>query len=383
MKTLLPLLAIPVAAAVGAFVGHVAVDSQPTGQRNATLLLRIDHTVADRERLWRVAAILEDHFARKDIPATFEMQSATAIRVRIPSEASSTAGAIVSAHAPTLQISNPSTGILELRYSPEDLQRNNSATPNRIAQVLRERLVHFGIREPHLQNVRQFVWVSLPKLSERDIANAKRVVTRRARLELRLVDDTADVLERIAQLPPTNGIAVRRDTFDGRTRGKIRYVEISSKNTLQLHAYIDQAARQVGVPPHREILIGPDTDDLNNPIQVAYLVYRGAHLTGDDVADAVVQMEAQGQPEVGATLTPNGARVLADLTESHVGWRLAIVMDGKVSGAPVIQSRIEGGRLRITMSKTPNRLEESRELVALLLAGGLPAPLVLDSAHIR
>jgi preprotein translocase subunit SecD len=53
---------------------------------------------------------------------------------------------------------------------------------------------------------------------------------------------------------------------------------------------------------------------------------------------------------------------------------MAIVLDGKVQSAPVIQDRIGGGRAVITGSFT---LDEARDLALVLRAGALPAPVVI------
>ena len=57
---------------------------------------------------------------------------------------------------------------------------------------------------------------------------------------------------------------------------------------------------------------------------------------------------------------------------------MAIILDNKVNSAPVLQSRIGGGRARITLGgfKDPMKLQqEAKDLVAVLRAGALPAPL--------
>jgi preprotein translocase subunit SecD len=56
---------------------------------------------------------------------------------------------------------------------------------------------------------------------------------------------------------------------------------------------------------------------------------------------------------------------------------MAIVLEGEVSSAPVIQTRIGGGRARITLGSNQNydqSLSEANDLAAVLRAGALPAP---------
>ncbi|RKZ33958.1 protein translocase subunit SecD, partial [bacterium] len=54
--------------------------------------------------------------------------------------------------------------------------------------------------------------------------------------------------------------------------------------------------------------------------------------------------------------------------------RLAIILDGKIHSAPVIQTRIRDGRARITGIR---KVEEARDLSIVLRAGNLPAPLTI------
>ncbi|MCB9596028.1 MAG: hypothetical protein H6719_25125 [Sandaracinaceae bacterium] len=73
-------------------------------------------------------------------------------------------------------------------------------------------------------------------------------------------------------------------------------------------------------------------------------------LTGADVADARVQSDPQmGMPFVSIELTPEAAAHFGDATGSHVHRVLAILIDGEVVSAPVVQSRIDGGRVQISL----------------------------------
>jgi preprotein translocase subunit SecD len=68
---------------------------------------------------------------------------------------------------------------------------------------------------------------------------------------------------------------------------------------------------------------------------------------------------------------------MADLTGRNLGKRMAIVLDDRVESAPVIQGQI-GARGRITLGAYLDRnelLQEAKDLVVVLQAGALPAPL--------
>jgi len=69
-----------------------------------------------------------------------------------------------------------------------------------------------------------------------------------------------------------------------------------------------------------------------------------------------------------------GAMIFQQVTRENIKKRLAIVLDGNVYSAPVIQDEIAGGRAQITGRFTS---EEARDLAIILRAGALPAPVVI------
>jgi preprotein translocase subunit SecD len=68
---------------------------------------------------------------------------------------------------------------------------------------------------------------------------------------------------------------------------------------------------------------------------------------------------------------PRGAKMFDRITAQNVKKKLAIILDENVYSAPVIQERISGGRAQITGTFS---LDEARDLVIVLRAGALPAP---------
>jgi preprotein translocase subunit SecD len=95
-------------------------------------------------------------------------------------------------------------------------------------------------------------------------------------------------------------------------------------------------------------------------------------MTGESITNAQVQIDHQyNKPYVALEFDAEGARLFERITEDNVKKRLAIVLDGRVYSAPVIQEKISGGRASITGSFT---MEEARDLAIVLRAGALPAP---------
>lgn len=95
-------------------------------------------------------------------------------------------------------------------------------------------------------------------------------------------------------------------------------------------------------------------------------------MTGEYITNAQVQIDHQyNTPYVALEFDQQGGRIFERITEANVKKQLAIVLDGVVSSAPVIQDKISGGRASITGSFT---MEQARDLAIVLRAGALPAP---------
>ncbi|WP_257898246.1 protein translocase subunit SecD [Roseovarius mucosus] len=79
-----------------------------------------------------------------------------------------------------------------------------------------------------------------------------------------------------------------------------------------------------------------------------------------------------GRPMVTFAFDRQGAVVFGDITGANIGQRFAVVLDGAVLTAPVIQTAIPGGQGQITGDFT---VEEAQTLAVLLTSGALPASL--------
>jgi preprotein translocase subunit SecD len=123
---------------------------------------------------------------------------------------------------------------------------------------------------------------------------------------------------------------------------------------------------------------GRDSD----PIWRTYYLFRAVELAGSSVANAYVYWNSTtNRPEVLVEFDRWGAKRFEEMTGKNTGKKMAIILDDKVSSAPVIQDRIGGGRSSITMGGGNPRAiqEEAQDLVNVLRTGSLPAPLRVDS----
>jgi SecD/SecF fusion protein len=176
-------------------------------------------------------------------------------------------------------------------------------------EVLRRRVDRFGVAEPIIQPVgSDSIMIQLPGLSEADKESAKNQIQRVAFLEFRLVHaQNAQLLEELHKgtgtIPPGYELLKRKERLPNGTE-QIEEVIVKKK-------------------PERG-------------------------LTGDAIKSATVVRGNLGEPQINFTLNDQGARLFAEITRDNIGRRLAIVLDGELYSAPVIQGEIPSGRGQIT-----------------------------------
>jgi preprotein translocase subunit SecD len=119
--------------------------------------------------------------------------------------------------------------------------------------------------------------------------------------------------------------------------------------------------------PNQEIVTGSEKG-----VRSFYLVQKEAIITGRDLKNARPSVSGEsGLPDIQFSLTPTGAQKFGLATGNNVGRRLAVILDGAVESAPVINSRItDSGVIQGTFSQ-----QEADDLAKVLRAGALPATL--------
>ena len=124
------------------------------------------------------------------------------------------------------------------------------------------------------------------------------------------------------------------------------------------------------VPSDSEIVPG-DREGLDGAVIGTdfYLLKKSAIISGQELRSARRSQDEYGQPVVNFATQPHAADKFGLYTGSHIGTRMAIVLDQRVISAPVIESRIPGeGRITGSFS-----IEEAEDLALKLRAGALPA----------
>ena len=187
-------------------------------------------------------------------------------------------------------------------------------------EIIRNRIDQFGVREPLIQRQgTDHILIQLPGVTDRE--RALKLIGETALLEFKIVSDNQRLLDQALKGDAPTGFDVVEDR-DG------------------------------------------------SPL----LLDREGALTGAVLTDAFVEPGEMGLPEVSFHLTREGAKAFSRLTGSNINKRLAIVLDGKIQSAPVIQSRIsDAGRITGRFTR-----EEAHDLAIVLRAGALPAPVVVE-----
>jgi len=105
---------------------------------------------------------------------------------------------------------------------------------------------------------------------------------------------------------------------------------------------------------------------------IKYLIQKSAKVGGENLIDAKASFDPQQGHAVSFRFDTTGAQKFGKATSENIGKRFAVVLDGLVITAPVINSAITGGSGVITGTFTS---QEATDLAVLLRAGALPAPL--------
>jgi len=278
-------------------------------------------------------------------------------------------------------------GDVILRLADREIQDMRETAVKQAVEIISNRIDELGLKETSVTSRDEDIVVEVPGASERDFARIKDIIGRTARLEFLICDDSNTLLRTVATDLP-QGITLQEETNSvgpGQT-ARTPYLKATGRRARErLRDYVAKLEREGKIPEEYEILLGEDseTDDKGRAkaetYWKTYLLYRRAEVTGDSISDARVAIDQQeNTPYVGLEFNPRGAEAFERITGRNVQKRFAIVLDDKVNSAPVIKQRIAGGRAQITMGgyKAYNEiLKEANDLVVVLRAGALPAPI--------
>jgi SecD/SecF fusion protein len=173
-------------------------------------------------------------------------------------------------------------------------------------------------------------------------------------------------LAEVSEDRPFSSYAIRQ--FDG---GLV----VDERQWREVQVLLETPQARRVIPPNSEFLWAhkPLPMQGGGDGRVLYFLERDATLDGSTLIDATTRPDPDDPTmlNVGFRLNRQGAIVFSRFTGDNIGRRIAIVLDGKVRSAPVVQSKIPGGEGRITGLDSD---EEAKDVAIVLRAGALPAP---------
>ncbi len=192
----------------------------------------------------------------------------------------------------------------------------------RAMEIIRNRIDQFGVAEPSIQREgNDRIVVQLPGVTDRE--RALSLLGKTALLEFKVVSDDAGLLKE----------AIAGNVPDG----------------FELHSS-DEGG---------QILVEKET-----------------LLTGKHITNAGVSFESNfNEPVVTLEFNSEGGKIFSDITGANVGRRIAIILDGNVQSAPVVNERIPSGKAQITGRFN---IDAANDLSIALRAGALPAPIIVE-----
>lgn len=208
--------------------------------------------------------------------------------------------------------------------------------------------------------------------AEGDVLIVQLSEAERAAVDLRTIQQSLEIIRTRVDQAGTREPTIQRQGAD---RILIQVPGIGSANELK--ALIGTTAKLTFNPVVRR---GTAEDQTPGPGNVSlpsldeanvwYTIEEVPVVSGEDLTNAKGDFDQNGRPAVSFQFDARGARAFGDYTAQNIGAPFAIVLDGKVISAPVIQSHIPGGSGIITGNFT---VEEANRLAVLLSAGALPA----------
>ncbi len=279
----------------------------------------------------RIAAALPGEFEKKKVQASVKRDGVSfAVTPNTPEVRK-----VVEDAYPILSMTEE-RGAAVYRISAKEIQRIKDTATDQVLEVLRNRIDQFGVAEPiiHRQGEHEIV-VQLPGV--KDPKRALELIKTTAVLEFKIVDDESQLA---AELPASILQNEEQLVLD-RVKGKL-----SDSQEIRFQRVVN---KETGVITKRP-----------------YLLKKETLMTGDLLTEARLAIDQRfNDPYVSIVFNAIGAKQFEDITGKNVKKRMAIVLDGNVYSAPVIQEKISGGSAQITGSFT---MDEAKDLAIVLRA---------------
>lgn len=261
----------------------------------------------------------------------------------------------------------------------------------RAKEIIRNRIDQYGVAEPVIQTQgSQRLVIELSGVTDEE--RVRRLLMGTAKLEFKLVKDPEMLLRTVQRIssvplvaPSAAAPSASSDSSMAAGSGGKKLSDVIGMMQGGMVFTPEYARDQVAsvlkrsdvlalLPQDSQLLLAAKPEETANgekyyPI---YLLQKTPELTGGVITEAKATFSAQdNQPEVLMSMNDEGTSKWARITGANIGKQIAIVLDGAVYSAPVVQSRIPSGN---SVINGIGSLEEAKDLEIILKAGALPAP---------
>jgi len=209
---------------------------------------------------------------------------------------------------------------IEVSLNEEFLIKTQQKLLKQVQNILSNRVDQFGVIESSIQlSGSERIIVQIPGINETDRERILNIISKTAMLEFKPV------------------------------------VEESSSSSLLLQKFKDRENKF-------SFYEGSDGNFI--------ATIKSSKFKGESIQDAAVSYDEFNRPYVSFRLNKVGSQVFSKLTSENIGKKIAIILDGTVKSAPVVQSQIFGsGSISGNFS-----FEEANDLAIILKSGSLPIP---------
>ena len=273
-------------------------------------------------------------------------------------------------------------------------------------KVVRSRIDRFGVAQPNIQILRGKgqigqIMVEMPGIKEPE--RVRKLLQGSANLEFW---ETYTLGETMSSLTALDKRLAGADAKDSAAADRTKAKAAKAKSAAEQHPLFSKLIMMQGMQPTNCVVgyaIAKDTAAINAMVnseaaksilpadlKLAWGVKNASgmkanvfelyalrannglpSMQGDVIADAKDEFDQNHRPIVSMTMTTSGARDWATLTKKNLKKCVAIVLDGYVYSAPVVQNEITGGNSQISGNFTT---DDTRDLANVLKSGKMPAP---------
>ena len=355
------------------------------------LVLSVDLEKAMDNKVDRLRQRITDRLGRDEIKGTAKVRDHARTISVVFDDAENQAKYLKTLQGFEFEIIEKGEASIAMGLKDDFVDRLKKDAISQAMRSIRNRVDSLGVAEPQIsaRGIDQVV-VQLPGYDNPE--EARRLLGRTAQLEFRMsLDEDTTVTQLTANEMPAGAVrCISTYSKPGGGSGNDNFIvgldrdelieTLSAKVTSERMVAIKEMdpSRRPGLS---RICEGELPGTPQEKLYRTYMLTASVPLSGDHVVDAFVGTDPRsGRPDVQLIFNEVGKSIFGKLTSKNVGNRFAIVLEGMVDSAPVINEPIMGGSCQITLGTLGERQQQFQEaegLAIVLKSGALPAPVTI------